>query len=126
MPERWQAVLWYTEVEGYTPAATAALIGTTANNVSQIRRRARKRLRALLASQESAHRDYTLGRGIAVALLGASTATMLMPLFKGGAAQAAATTGLGTTLSGQPAVIIGSGVLVAGLIADGWVCCRFA
>ncbi|WP_344056519.1 sigma-70 family RNA polymerase sigma factor, partial [Prauserella halophila] len=45
LPERWQAVLWHTEIEGATPAEVAPLLGMTANSVSALAYRAREGLR---------------------------------------------------------------------------------
>ncbi|ONI85922.1 hypothetical protein ALI144C_12520 [Actinosynnema sp. ALI-1.44] len=45
LPERWQAVLWHTEVEGQTPAEVAPLLGLTPNGVSALAYRAREGLR---------------------------------------------------------------------------------
>ena len=45
LPERWQAVLWYTEVESLTPAQIAPLLGLTANGVAALSYRAREGLR---------------------------------------------------------------------------------
>jgi RNA polymerase sigma factor (sigma-70 family) len=45
LPERWQLVLWHTEVEGETPAQVAPLLGLTANGVAALAYRARERLR---------------------------------------------------------------------------------
>ncbi|MFE6738661.1 sigma-70 family RNA polymerase sigma factor [Streptomyces tubercidicus] len=45
LPERWQAVLWHTEVEGATPAAIARLLGLRPNTVSALAYRAREGLR---------------------------------------------------------------------------------
>lgn len=45
LPERWQAVLWYTEVEGLAPAKVAPLLGLTANGVAALAYRAREGLR---------------------------------------------------------------------------------
>ncbi|QAY64162.1 sigma-70 family RNA polymerase sigma factor [Xylanimonas allomyrinae] len=45
LPERWQAVLWYTEVEGCTPAEIASILGLTPNGVSALAYRAREGLR---------------------------------------------------------------------------------
>lgn len=45
LPERWQAVLWYTEVDGMAPAAVAPLLGLSANGVSALALRAREGLR---------------------------------------------------------------------------------
>ena len=45
LPERWQAVLWHTEIEGQAPAQVAPLLGMTANGVSALAYRAREGLR---------------------------------------------------------------------------------
>ncbi|WP_407320319.1 sigma-70 family RNA polymerase sigma factor [Isoptericola halotolerans] len=45
LPERWQAVLWYTEVEQLTPAQVAPILGLTPNGVSALAYRAREGLR---------------------------------------------------------------------------------
>lgn len=45
LPERWQAVLWYLEVEGCTPAEVAPILGLTPNGVSALAYRAREGLR---------------------------------------------------------------------------------
>ncbi|MFJ5957553.1 sigma-70 family RNA polymerase sigma factor [Paenarthrobacter sp. NPDC092416] len=45
LPERWQAVLWYLDVEGMKPAAVAPMLGLTANAVSALALRAREGLR---------------------------------------------------------------------------------
>ncbi len=45
LPERWQAVLWHTEVEGESPAKVAPIVGLTPNGVSALAYRARERLR---------------------------------------------------------------------------------
>jgi RNA polymerase sigma factor (sigma-70 family) len=45
LPERWQTVLWYTEIEGLSPAETAPILGLTANGVSALAYRARDALR---------------------------------------------------------------------------------
>jgi RNA polymerase sigma factor (sigma-70 family) len=45
LPERWQAVLWHTEIEGARPAEVAALLGLTANGVAALAYRAREGLR---------------------------------------------------------------------------------
>lgn len=45
LPERWQAVLWYTEVEEMPPARIAPLLGMTANGVAALAYRAREGLR---------------------------------------------------------------------------------
>jgi RNA polymerase sigma factor (sigma-70 family) len=45
LPERWQAVLWHTEVEGQKPADVAVLLGMSSNSVSALAYRAREGLR---------------------------------------------------------------------------------
>jgi RNA polymerase sigma factor (sigma-70 family) len=45
LPERWQAVLWHTEIEGRSPADVAPELGLTPNGVSALAYRAREGLR---------------------------------------------------------------------------------
>ena len=45
LPERWQAVLWYTEVEGLDPHEAAPLLGLNANATAALSFRAREGLR---------------------------------------------------------------------------------
>ncbi len=45
LPERWQSVLWYTEVEGMDPHEVAPVLGLTANGVAALSYRAREGLR---------------------------------------------------------------------------------
>ncbi|MDP5226577.1 MULTISPECIES: sigma-70 family RNA polymerase sigma factor [Arthrobacter] len=45
LPERWQEVLWYLDVEGQKPAAVAPVMGLSANAVSALAVRARDALR---------------------------------------------------------------------------------
>lgn len=45
LPERWQAVLWYTEIENKSPAEVAPLLGLSANGVAALAYRAREALR---------------------------------------------------------------------------------
>lgn len=45
LPERWQMVLWHTEVEGQKPAEVAPLLGMSANSVAALAYRAREGLR---------------------------------------------------------------------------------
>ncbi|MBO0828814.1 MAG: sigma-70 family RNA polymerase sigma factor [Streptosporangiales bacterium] len=54
LPERWQAVLWHTEVEGESAAQVAPLLGLNPNAVSAIAYRARERLRQLYLQQHLA------------------------------------------------------------------------
>jgi len=46
LPERWQSVLWYTEVEGLPPREIAPLLGISANSVSALAVRAREGLQS--------------------------------------------------------------------------------
>jgi RNA polymerase sigma factor (sigma-70 family) len=45
LPERWQAVLWHTEIEGQSPADVAPILGLTPNGVSALAYRAREGLK---------------------------------------------------------------------------------
>lgn len=45
LPERWQEVLWYVDIEGMKPAATSEVLGITPNGVSSLAIRAREGLR---------------------------------------------------------------------------------
>jgi RNA polymerase sigma factor (sigma-70 family) len=54
LPERWQAVLWYTEVEGLNPAEIAPVLGLTANGVAALAYRAREGLRQAYLQQHLA------------------------------------------------------------------------
>ncbi|MDL4813345.1 sigma-70 family RNA polymerase sigma factor [Actinomadura opuntiae] len=45
LPERWQEVLWHTEVEGAKPSEVAPLLGLTANGAAALAYRAREGLR---------------------------------------------------------------------------------
>jgi RNA polymerase sigma factor (sigma-70 family) len=45
LPERWQIVLWYTEIEKRTPAEIAPELGLTPNGVAALAYRAREALR---------------------------------------------------------------------------------
>ncbi|UKA51896.1 sigma-70 family RNA polymerase sigma factor [Arthrobacter sp. FW305-123] len=57
LPARWQAVLWYSEVEAMKPAEVAPIMGLTPNSVSALLIRARKGLRkAFLQNQVEAPR----------------------------------------------------------------------
>lgn len=58
LPERWQAVLWYHEVEGMKPGTIAPLLGLGANATSALLMRAREGLRQayLSAHVEAADR----------------------------------------------------------------------
>lgn len=62
LPERWQTVLWHTEVQQRSPAEVAALLGLTPNGVAALAYRAREGLRQaylqehLAGGTDSAHR----------------------------------------------------------------------
>ncbi|PDP87182.1 RNA polymerase subunit sigma-24 [Glycomyces fuscus] len=45
LPERWQSVLWHTEIEGAKPAEVAAVLGMKPNGVAALAYRAREGLR---------------------------------------------------------------------------------
>ena len=45
LPERWQAVLWYTEVDGMAPAEVSPILGISANAVAALAVRAREGLK---------------------------------------------------------------------------------
>ena len=45
LPDRWQTVLWYTEVEGMDPHEVAPIMGLSANGVAALSYRAREGLR---------------------------------------------------------------------------------
>lgn len=45
LPDRWQTVLWFTVIEGQSPAEVAPILGLTANGVSALAYRAREALR---------------------------------------------------------------------------------
>ncbi len=51
LPERWQAVLWYTEVEKKSPKEIAPLLGLSANGVAALAYRAREALRQAYLQQ---------------------------------------------------------------------------
>ncbi|MBA3781893.1 MAG: sigma-70 family RNA polymerase sigma factor [Nocardioides sp.] len=57
LPERWQAVLWHTEVEGQKPADVAVLLGMTPNSVSALAYRAREGLRQAFLTQHASELD---------------------------------------------------------------------
>ncbi|WP_019135343.1 sigma-70 family RNA polymerase sigma factor, partial [Cellulomonas massiliensis] len=51
LPERWQAVLWHTEVDGLNPAQIAPILGISANSVAALAYRAREGLRQAYLQQ---------------------------------------------------------------------------
>src|SRR5690606_35312663 len=46
LPERWQSVLWYSDIEDMKPAEVAPLLGLTSHGVSMLRSRAHVILRS--------------------------------------------------------------------------------
>ncbi len=57
LPERWQLVLWHTEVEGQKPGEVAPLLGMSANSVSALAYRAREGLRQAFLTMHVAGQD---------------------------------------------------------------------
>jgi RNA polymerase sigma factor (sigma-70 family) len=57
LPERWQLVLWHTEVEGQKPADVAPLLGMSANSVSALAYRAREGLRQAYLNEHASELD---------------------------------------------------------------------
>jgi RNA polymerase sigma factor (sigma-70 family) len=57
LPERWQLVLWHTEVEEQKPADIAPLLGMSANSVSALAYRAREGLRQAFLNEHVAEID---------------------------------------------------------------------
>ena len=78
LPERWRAVLWYTEVENLAPAEIAPLLGLTANGVSALAYRAREGLRQAYLQQHltsvPAEECRTVNALLGVAYLGGTIA----------------------------------------------------
>ncbi len=54
LPERWQVVLWHTEVEQESPADLAPLLGLSANSVAALAYRAREGLRQAFLTAHAA------------------------------------------------------------------------
>ena len=57
LPERWQVVLWYTEIEKKSPAEVAPLLGLSPNGVAALAYRAREALRQAYLQQHLATAD---------------------------------------------------------------------
>jgi RNA polymerase sigma factor (sigma-70 family) len=57
LPERWQMVLWHTEVEGQRPAEVALLLGISPGSVSALAYRAREGLRQAFVSMHAPPED---------------------------------------------------------------------
>ena len=51
LPERWQTVLWHTEIEGATPAEVAPIVGLSAHATAALASRAREGLRQAFLQQ---------------------------------------------------------------------------
>jgi RNA polymerase sigma factor (sigma-70 family) len=62
LPERWQLVLWHTEVEGHKPADVAPLLGMSPNSVSALAYRAREGLRQAFLNQHAEEAEEDLCR----------------------------------------------------------------
>lgn len=62
LPERWQLVLWHTEVEGHKPADVAPLLGMTPNSVSALAYRAREGLRQAFLNEHAVEAEEDLCR----------------------------------------------------------------
>ncbi len=67
LPERWQAALWYLEVERMRPAEIGVILGLSANGVSALAYRAREALRSAYlqahVSPEAVRRGCSTARG---------------------------------------------------------------
>ncbi|MDO4253910.1 MAG: sigma-70 family RNA polymerase sigma factor [Kocuria sp.] len=55
LPERWQAVLWHTEVDGMKPKAVAGLLDMSPNAVSALSKRARDGLQTAYLQAQVSH-----------------------------------------------------------------------
>ncbi|HEY5514695.1 MAG TPA: sigma-70 family RNA polymerase sigma factor, partial [Pengzhenrongella sp.] len=64
LPERWQAALWYTEVERLSAAQIAPLLGLTPNGVAALSYRAREGLRQAYLQQHLAAPPHDSCRGV--------------------------------------------------------------
>ncbi|MBL8775067.1 MAG: sigma-70 family RNA polymerase sigma factor [Acidimicrobiales bacterium] len=70
LPERWQLVLWHTEVEGQRPAEVAPLVGLSPHATAALAHRAREGLREAYL-QAHLHSDTPAGCASTVGRLGA-------------------------------------------------------
>jgi RNA polymerase sigma factor (sigma-70 family) len=66
LPERWQTVLWHTEVEQESPAQVAPLLGLTPNGVAALAYRAREGLRQAYLQE---HLSTSVGAGVGARVL---------------------------------------------------------
>jgi RNA polymerase sigma factor (sigma-70 family) len=71
LPERWQAVLWHTEVEEASPGEVGALLGINANATSVLAHRAREGLRQAYLQAHLAQPDTEQACGDTIEKLGA-------------------------------------------------------
>ncbi|GHD32252.1 hypothetical protein GCM10007147_35600 [Nocardiopsis kunsanensis] len=71
LPERWQAVLWHTEIEGAKPAEVGPLLGMKANGVAALAYRAREGLRQAYLQMHLAGGAAPAGCRPTLGLLGA-------------------------------------------------------
>lgn len=70
LPERWQTVLWHTEVEGQSPAEIAKRLGMTPNGVAALAYRARQGLRQAYLTQYVPVTEPRSCRAVATQLAG--------------------------------------------------------
>jgi DNA-directed RNA polymerase specialized sigma24 family protein len=118
LPERWQAVLWHTEIEGATPTQAAPLLGLPAAEVVDLADRARNGLRRAYSQLQQAgcgHEDVDLAdvrsalrATVAPGILGA-TATAYLADLAGSGAVSSDGTASGSTASGSSASNSASG-----------------
>ncbi|WP_164992238.1 sigma-70 family RNA polymerase sigma factor [Streptomyces sp. L2] len=72
LPRRWQAVLWYTAVEGRSTAAVGKLLGISPSGVASLASRARAGLRRAYGAAHSGPDNDDGARGRVPSLLGAA------------------------------------------------------
>jgi RNA polymerase sigma factor (sigma-70 family) len=70
LPERWQTVLWHTEIEGKSPAEVAKRLGMTPNGVAALAYRARQGLRQAYLTQYVPATEQRTCRAVAGQLAG--------------------------------------------------------
>ncbi|MEV8157934.1 sigma-70 family RNA polymerase sigma factor [Kocuria salsicia] len=78
LPERWQEILWYLEVEGRRPRQVAGVVGAQPNAVSALGKRAREGLRAAYVQEHVSARALAECREFS-SQLGAFTRGALTP-----------------------------------------------
>lgn len=136
LPERWQEVLWYGEIEGLKPREIAVILGMNANAVAALAYRARDGFRR--AWLEARAKDGFVGDAPREEAVLARLRVVLIPLLVGipaaeflraigGAAPAHASTGATTAAVGATPVGAGAPALwgaatgIASLVAAGLV-----